>query len=62
MRIARFTGNGNVQVGEGPDPIPGPGEVVVKTAVSAICGSELHAYRGTAQDGNGGHEIGRAHV
>jgi threonine dehydrogenase-like Zn-dependent dehydrogenase len=56
MRIAMFAGNGNVQVVEGPDPIPGPGEVVVKTAVSAICGSELHAYRGAAQDGNGGHE------
>jgi threonine dehydrogenase-like Zn-dependent dehydrogenase len=29
---------------------------VVKTAVSAICGSELHSYRGAAQNGNGGHE------
>jgi threonine dehydrogenase-like Zn-dependent dehydrogenase len=56
MKIARYSGDGNIQVVEGPDPIPGPGEVVVKTAVSAICGSELHAYRGAAQAGNGGHE------
>lgn len=56
MRIARYSGNGNIQIVEGHDPIPGPGEVVVETAVSAICGSELHAYRGAAQDGNGGHE------
>jgi L-iditol 2-dehydrogenase len=56
MLIARYSGDGSIQVIEGPDPIPGPGEVVVETAVSAICGSELHAYRGAAQDGNGGHE------
>jgi L-iditol 2-dehydrogenase len=56
MQKARYGGDSNIQVVEGPDPIPGPGEVVVKTAVSAICGSELHAYRGAPQDGNGGHE------
>jgi threonine dehydrogenase-like Zn-dependent dehydrogenase len=56
MKIARYAGNGTIEVIEGPDPIPGPGEVVVETAVSAICGSELHAYRGPAQAGNGGHE------
>ncbi len=56
MRIARYAGNGTIQVVEGPDPIPGPGEVLVETAVSAICGSELHSYRGAAQPGNGGHE------
>jgi threonine dehydrogenase-like Zn-dependent dehydrogenase len=56
MRIAKYAGNGTIQVSDAVDPIPGPGEVVVKTAISAICGSELHAYRGTAQAGNGGHE------
>ncbi len=40
-----------------PDPVPGPGEVAIETAVSAICGSELHAYRGDgSEQGNGGHE------
>ncbi len=56
MQIARYAGNGTIEVVEGPEPIPGPGEVVVQTAVSAICGSEMHAYRGRAQAGNGGHE------
>jgi threonine dehydrogenase-like Zn-dependent dehydrogenase len=56
MQLARFAGNGSVQLVDAPTPTPGPGEVVVKTAVSAICGSELHAYRGAAQAGNGGHE------
>jgi threonine dehydrogenase-like Zn-dependent dehydrogenase len=56
MRIASYAGNGTIQVVEGPEPVPGLGEVLVETAVSAICGSELHAYRGTAQAGNFGHE------
>jgi threonine dehydrogenase-like Zn-dependent dehydrogenase len=56
MQIARYAGDGVIQMVEGPDPIAGPGEVVVQTAISAICGSELHSYRGAAQDGNGGHE------
>jgi threonine dehydrogenase-like Zn-dependent dehydrogenase len=42
---------------EEPDPVPGPGEVVVRTAVSALCGSELGSYRGAgSKKGNGGHE------
>ena len=56
MQKARYAGDGNIHIIDAPDPIPGPGEVVVETAVSAICGSELHAYRGAAQAGNGGHE------
>jgi len=56
MQTARYAGDGTIQVVEKQDPIPGPGEVVVATAVSAICGSELHDYRGAAQAGNGGHE------
>jgi len=56
MRRARYAGESTIQVVDAPDLIPGPGEVLVKTAVSAICGSELHSYRGAAQDGNGGHE------
>ncbi len=56
MRKAHYAGDGTIQVVDAEDPIPGPGEVVVKTVISAICGSELHAYRGEAQEGNGGHE------
>jgi propanol-preferring alcohol dehydrogenase len=39
------------------DPVAGPGEVVIETRVSALCGSELSAYRGKGMaSGNGGHE------
>jgi L-iditol 2-dehydrogenase len=56
MQRARYAGGSKIQLVQAPDPVPGPGEVVIATAVSAICGSELHAYRGTAQGSNGGHE------
>ncbi len=57
MRILRLEGNSIVSVVDQPEPIPGPGEVVIETAVSAICGSELHSYRGDgSQQGNSGHE------
>jgi len=57
MRIIRLDGNEIVTVGDAPEPVAGPGEVVIATAVSALCGSELHSYRtdGVAQ-GNSGHE------
>ncbi|MFH1024687.1 MAG: zinc-binding dehydrogenase [Planctomycetota bacterium] len=57
MRIIRLAGNGVVKVVEMPAPIPGSGEVLIETAVSAICGSELHSYHGDGlQQGNNGHE------
>jgi len=50
-------GKGIIEVVEQPEPVPGPGEVVVETAFSALCGSELHGYRGEgSQQGNSGHE------
>ena len=57
MRMLQLEGNGAIAVINAPDPIPGPDEVIVKTAVSALCGSELHGYRSPdGQDGNSGHE------
>jgi len=57
MRTLSMEGNGVVQVIQMPDPVPGAGEVVVRMAVSALCGSELHSYRGAGSPGrNGGHE------
>ncbi len=42
---------------DGPEPVPASGEVVVETAVSALCGSELHTYLGEGlPEGNNGHE------
>lgn len=57
MRTVIFEGNSIISIVEVTDPIPGAGEVVIETAVSAICGSELRSYRGTeSMRGNAGHE------
>lgn len=57
MKTLQFAGDSVVRLIDVPDPVPGPGEVVIQTAVSAICGSELHTYRGAGQAaGNAGHE------
>jgi len=44
MLGAVFAGNSKVEVREFPDPEPKPGEALLRVAVSAICGSELHSY------------------
>ena len=57
MRTLKLDGNSQVRVIEVADPTPAPDEVIVKTAVSVLCGSELHTYCGHGQDhGNTGHE------
>ena len=57
MHQLRYEGKSRVSIVEVSNPEPGPGEVVVKTAFSAICGSELHVFRGAGSPtGNNGHE------
>ena len=57
MRALRLEGQGIVSVIDAPDPVPGPDEALIETAVSALCGSELHTYRGPGEaEGNTGHE------
>lgn len=57
MQILQFAGNSTINVIEQPAPIPAPGQVLVETAVSTLCGSELHGYRGNGRaQGNSGHE------
>ena len=41
MRGVVFVGDGKLEVRDFPDPIPGPGEVLVKMKASGICGSDL---------------------
>lgn len=31
-----------------PDPVPGPGEILVKVAACGICGSDVHGYDGSS--------------
>ena len=57
MRILHQAGNSRGIVEDVPIPSPGRGEVLVKTRVSAVCGSEMHAWRGEGRpSGNLGHE------
>jgi len=46
MRGMTFGGDRTVEFIEVPDPVPGPGEVVLEMKASGICGSDLHMYRG----------------
>jgi threonine dehydrogenase-like Zn-dependent dehydrogenase len=44
VKYIQFAGNSLVKVRERPVPDRAPGEVSVQIALSAICGSEMHAY------------------
>lgn len=58
MRAVKFLGNSKVEITELPCPEVGEGDVLVKVKASAICGSEMGAYRGAKpMDGNPGHEV-----
>lgn len=57
MKILCIDGHGKVHFETRDAPVPEPDQVVVKTAVSALCGSELGSYRGAGmKTGNAGHE------
>jgi threonine dehydrogenase-like Zn-dependent dehydrogenase len=45
MKAAMFYGGKDIRVEDVPDPIPGPGEVLIKVKAAGICGSDLHGYR-----------------
>lgn len=45
MKAAMFYGGKDIRVQEVPDPVPGPGEVLVEVKAAGICGSDLHGYR-----------------
>ena len=45
MRGVVFPGGREVEVMDFPDPVPGPGEVVIEMKASGMCGSDLHQYR-----------------
>jgi 2-desacetyl-2-hydroxyethyl bacteriochlorophyllide A dehydrogenase len=52
MLTARLMGNSLVEKAIVADPTPAPGEVIIKVMTSALCGSEMGAYR-TTLTGNG---------
>lgn len=62
MRAVVFAGPGSMVMESRPEPVAGPGEVVVTVAAAGICGSDLHGYDGSssrrAPDVVMGHEVG----
>ena len=57
MKSVKLDGKGRVAIVDVPRPVPGPGEVLIRTRMSALCGSELKTYRGGGMArGNSGHE------
>jgi threonine dehydrogenase-like Zn-dependent dehydrogenase len=53
MRGIVFTGDRELALMEFPDPVPGPGEVVIEMKASGMCGSDLHQYRRPRGGGGG---------
>ena len=45
MRALVYLGPGRMELQDAPEPTPGPGEVVIASKASAICGSDLHGFR-----------------
>lgn len=45
MKAALFYGGPDIRVETVPDPVPGPGEVLVLVRAAGVCGSDLHRYR-----------------
>lgn len=46
MKALVFVRPGSMEIVERPDPVPGPGEVVVAVRAAGICGSDVHGYVG----------------
>ena len=57
MKLLELTGSATSRVIDVDPPKPVPGEVIIETTRSAICGSEMKTYRGAGMaGGNTGHE------
>ena len=59
MKAAVFLGKGVIKIREVPRPVPGPGEALVKTTLTTICGTDVHILKAEYPVKNGlivGHE------
>ena len=59
MKAAFYDGNGKMEVRNYPDPIVGPGEVVVRVRATGICGSDLNMNKSKTESDKvpAGHEV-----
>jgi len=60
MQAARLNAIGAMRIENVPQPVPGPGELLVRLAATGICGSDRHMFRGeypTALPVTLGHEF-----
>ena len=48
MKAALLHAPGQLELLDMPQPAPGPGEVLVRVRAAGICGSDVHAYRGSS--------------
>ena len=46
MKALVYRGPGEMPLEDRPDPVPGPGQVVVAIRASGICGSDVHGFTG----------------
>jgi L-iditol 2-dehydrogenase len=46
VKVATWRGDSRFTVDDAPDPVAGPGQVVVDVAAAGICGTDIHATQG----------------
>src|SRR5881628_487211 len=46
MKVATWRGESRFSIDEVPDPVAGPGQVVVGIHTAGICGTDIHATQG----------------
>jgi len=46
VKVATWRGDARFTLDEAPDPVAGPGQVVVDVAAAGICGTDVHATQG----------------
>src|SRR4030095_1152195 len=49
MRVATWRGNDRFTLDEAPEPVAGPGQVVVSVRAAGICGTHIHATQGRSR-------------
>jgi len=60
VKAAVFYGGKDIRVEDVPDPVPGPGEVLIEVKAAGVCGSDLHGYRSGPRPGRT-YPAGRGH-